>query len=78
MKVKCISTKSGFHQRLERGKWYDAEEYESRGDGNKDNYIIRGLGNKQHKLDMDYGVYDKSLFITLEEHRDKKINKILN
>jgi len=77
IKVKCISNNSGFHQRLERGKWYEVEEYCSIS-GNTDKYIVHGLGNKEHHLDADYGVYDKSLFLTLEECRDRKINKILN
>ena len=73
IKVQCISNKCGYHQRLERGKWYDAEEYQS----GSVSYIIRGLGKKEHPLEQDYGVYDKSLFRTLDEKREHRLNKIL-
>ena len=77
VKVQCISTKYGFHERLEIGKWYEAEVYTSRRTGLVEDYIIHGLGKKEHPLDADSGVYDKSLFITVEEYRDRKISKIL-
>jgi hypothetical protein len=77
IKVQCISTNSGFHARLEVGKWYDVEEYESRKDANKYSYIIHGLGKKEHPLDADYGLYDKSLFRTLQDKRDSQLDKIL-
>lgn len=88
IRVQCISNNSGFHERLEVGEWYDAEEYESRKDANKYlaaqrygnnkySYIIHGLGKKEHPLDADYGVYDKSLFITLQDKRDSQLDKIL-
>ena len=77
IKVQCISTielpDSGFHDRLEIGMWYDAEEW----DGNKNSYIIHGLGKKEHPLDADYGLYDKSLFRTLQDKRDSLLDKIL-
>lgn len=86
IRVQCISNNSGFHERLEVGEWYDAEEYESRKDANKyralqhthrPSYIIHGLGKKEHPLDADYGVYDKSLFRTLQDKRESQLNKIL-
>ena len=85
IRVQCISNNSGFHERLEVGEWYDAEEYESRKDANKYrsakilnySYIIHGLGKKEHPLDADYGVYDKSLFRTLQDKRESQLNKIL-
>ena len=73
IKVQCISTNSGFHARLEVGKWYNAEEYPSGFPYN----IIYGLGKKEHPLDADYGLYDKSLFRTLQDKRDSQLNKIL-
>ena len=76
MKVQCISNNSGFHERLEIGMWYDAEEYESRRDGNKKSYIIHGLGKKENPLDADYGLYDKSLFRTLQDKREQQLNKL--
>lgn len=75
IKVQCISTKCGYHEMLERGKWYEAELYTSRSDGNV-HYIIYGLGNKTHPLDSDYGVYEKSLFRTIDEKRDTVLNKL--
>ena len=73
IKVQCISTNSGFHERLEVGNWYNAEEYPS----GFPYYIIYGLGKKEHPLDDDYGLYDKSLFRTLQDKRDSQLDKIL-
>ncbi len=75
MKVQCISNNSEFHQRLEIGKWYRVEEFNSRS-GRTDQYIVYGLGKKEHFLDTPYGVYDKSLFITVEEKRNKKLGEL--
>jgi hypothetical protein len=72
MKVQCISNNSGFHQRLEIGKWYQVEESAFLDDsGNTVYYIVQGLGKND-----EYGVYDKSLFITVEEVRNKKLGQL--
>jgi len=67
-KVQCISTKSGFYEHLKLGSWYEAKEYQL----NKNMIII-----EHHHLNK-YGVYDKSLFRTVGERRDNKLDKILD
>lgn len=68
IKVQCISTNSGFYKKIQLGKWYEAEEYLR-------SYIIYGIP-KLHSLDNDYGLFDKSLFRTIDEKRDLKLNKL--
>lgn len=75
-KVQCISNNSGFYQRLEIGRWYEAELYTSRSTGRSDQYIIYDLGNKEHPLDIESGVFDMSLFVTVEQKRDNTLNKL--
>lgn len=76
VRVQCISNKSGFHERLEIGKWYEAEEYYNRRNGLVEDYIIYGLGKITHPLDSESGVYEKSLFRTVDERRDDRLNKL--
>jgi len=70
IKVQCISTNSGYHSDLRRGKWYDAKQRID-----SDLYFIYydGTGN----VSDNFGVYDKNLFRTLDEKREFRLNKIL-
>jgi hypothetical protein len=68
IKVQCISTKCGLHKDLKIGQWYnviDREDYYQI----EDKSII-GYNN--------YNTYEKSLFRTIDQRRDNKLNKILN
>jgi hypothetical protein len=84
IKVQCISNRSGFHQKLNIGEWYDVEEYIS-SDGKSDTYIVNKLSAGKPKSDVPisvfhmtlFGLYDKSLFRTLQDKRDSQLNKIL-
>lgn len=72
IKVQCISTNSGFHTRLKRGKWYDAEIcYKDKDTLLTDLYLIY-----QSQNDIYPELYDKKLFRTLSEKRDFKLNKL--
>ena len=66
IKVQCISTKCGLHKDLEIGQWYDVIDYEKY-------YII-----EDKSVIGQYNSYDKSLFRTIDQRRDNKLNKILN
>ena len=84
IKVQCISNRSGFHQKLNIGEWYDVEEYIS-SDGKSDTYIVNKLSAGKPKSDATisafhmalFGLYDKSLFMTLQDKRDSLLDKIL-
>ena len=84
IKVQCISNRSGFHQKLNVGEWDNVDEYLS-SDGKSDTYIVNKLSAGKPKSDatiskfhMDlFGLYDKSLFITLQDKRDSQLDKIL-
>ena len=84
IKVQCISNRSGFHQQLNVGEWYDVEEYIS-SDGKSDTYIVNKLSAGKPKSDVPisvfhmalFGLYDKSLFRTLQDKRDSLLDKIL-
>jgi hypothetical protein len=69
IKVQCISTKCGLHKDLKLGQWYDAIES---GDYFRieDKSIIGYYSN--------YNSYEKSLFRTIDERRDSKLNKLFN
>ena len=70
IKVQCISTKCGLYKDLKIGQWYDVIE-----DG--DYFRIKGdsiVGSRY----SNYYRYEKSLFRTIDERRDHKVNKILN
>jgi len=71
IKVQCISTKCGLYTDLKIGQWYDVTES---GDYYKieDNSVI-GAGYYGN-----YRTYEKSLFRTLDERRDSKLNKLFN
>jgi len=64
IKVQSISNRSGYHTDLKLGQWYDAEE---RGMYYK---IYWGSG------DSDYAVYDRELFVSMEEKRELALEKI--
>ena len=84
IKVQCISNRSGFHQKLNIGEGYDVEEYIS-SDGKSDTYIVNKLSAGKPKSDVPisvfhmalFGLYDKSLFRTLQDKRDSLLDKIL-
>lgn len=80
IKVQCISNNMGFYERLEIGKWYNVETFDIENDRgfSEDEYIVYGLGKKEHPLDSDSGVYNKKLFRTLDEKREFILNNILN
>ena len=69
VKVQCISTKCGLHKDLKIGQWYDAIEG---GDYFRieDKSIIGYYSN--------YNSYENSLFRTIDERRDSKLNKLFN
>lgn len=67
IKVQCISTNSGLHTRLKRGKWYDAEISPIF----TCSYLIY-----QSQNDIYPELYDKKLFRTLSEKRDFKLNEL--
>ena len=68
IKVQCISTKCGLHKDLKIGQWYnviDREDYYQI----EDKSII-GYNN--------YNTYEKSLFRTIDQRRDSKLNKLFD
>jgi hypothetical protein len=65
IRAQCISTNSGFHSSLERGRWYDVEEY------NTNLYLV------YYPFISESYLYEKKLFRTLDEKRDYRLNKIL-
>jgi hypothetical protein len=68
IKVQCISTKCGLHKDLKIGEWYDVIDV---GDYYQiEDKSIIGYNN--------YNTYEKSLFRTIDQRRDNKLNKILN
>lgn len=71
IRVKCISNGGGLHERLEPGKWYSADAYEPV------QYVVHGLGKKEHPLDSDSGVYARALFVTEQEHRESQLARII-
>jgi len=69
MKVQCISTKCGYYTDLKIGKWYDVVE----------NEIPMPKDEWRIKFDGQYPSlhsYDKSLFRTVSERRDKKLKDL--
>lgn len=70
IKVQCISTKCGLYKDLKLGQWYDVIE-----DGDYFRIEDSSVIGKSYS---NYHTYDKSLFRTLNERRDLKLNKILN
>jgi hypothetical protein len=70
IKVQCISTKCGLYKDLKLGQWYDVIDV---GDYFKieDNSVIGSPYS-------NYNSYKKSLFRTIDQRRDSKLNKILN
>jgi hypothetical protein len=69
IKVQCISTKCGLYKDLKIGQWYDVIES---GDYFRieDKSIIGYYSN--------YNSYEKSLFRTIDQRRDSKLNKLFN
>jgi hypothetical protein len=77
-KVQCISTKSGFHEHLKLGAWYEAKEHNGRFSLCKNMIIIEHHYLNKHGVYVTTeGIYDKSLFRTVSERRDNKLDKIL-
>jgi len=71
MKVQCISTKCGYYTDLKLGKWYDVVENEIP--------IFLYFFEWRIKFDGQYPSlhsYDKSLFRTVSERRDKKLKDL--
>jgi hypothetical protein len=68
IKVQCISTKCGLHKDLKIGEWYDVIDRE-------DYYQIEDKSIIGYN---NYNTYEKSLFRTIDQRRDNKLNKILN
>lgn len=83
MKVQCISTKCGFHKELKIGRWYEVSEvaFSARGcESNRWYRIIDDDDLKKYGVNngfLGFSVYEKSLFRTLDESRESKLNKIL-
>ena len=76
IRVKCISNDNGRHERLEPGKWYHARIYEYSWEFRPE-YVVHGLGKKEHPLDSDSGVYARALFVTEQEHRESQLARII-
>ena len=68
IKVQCISTKYGLYKDLKIGQWYDVIDRE-------DYYQIEDKSIIGYN---NYNTYEKSLFRTIDQRRDNKLNKILN
>ena len=70
IKVQCISTKCGLYKDLKLGQWYDVIDV---GDYFKieDNSVIGSPYSNYHN-------YKKSLFRTIDQRRDNKLNKLFN
>jgi hypothetical protein len=69
MKVQCISTKCGYYTDLKLGKWYEVVVTDI--PMPKDEWRI--------KFDVQYPYlhsYDKSLFRTVSDRRDKKLKDL--
>ena len=66
--IQCKTTKCGYHKNLKLGKWYFAR-YDKDLYGQYYYFIIdeSGVENK----------YDKSLFFTVADRREIRLNKIL-
>jgi len=69
IKVQCISTKCGLYKDLKIGQWYDVIDRE-------DYYQIEDKSIIGYYI--NYNSYEKSLFRTIDQRRDNKLNKILN
>ena len=64
IKVQSISNRSGYHTDLKLGQWYDAEECGM--------YYKIYWGSDA----SDYAVYDRELFVSIEEKRERALQKI--
>ena len=62
IKVQCISTKCGLYKDLKIGQWYDVIE----------------SGDYFRIEDNSVITYEKSLFRTIDQRRDNKLNKLFN
>jgi hypothetical protein len=71
IKVQCISTKCGLYKDLKIGQWYDVIDV---GDyfRIKDNSIFGSAFPSKPKT------YEKSLFRTIDQRRDSKLNKLFD
>ena len=83
-KVQCISTKSGFYKNLKLGEWYEPKEHKPgtrnffKSSKYKDMIVIEHhILNKHGVYVTSEGIYDKSLFRTVSERRNDKLDKIL-
>lgn len=70
IRVQCVSNASGYHSDLNTGEWYDAEEWFFASGENRYYMIFWGRGAS------DYAVYDRELFISIEEKRELALRKI--
>jgi hypothetical protein len=78
MKVQCIKNKSGFYKHIKIGEWYETESRTWDDADITDKVVIKHLfKNENGVYAVTLGVYDKSMFRTLEEKRDIKLRKIL-
>lgn len=65
MEIQCISTKCGLFKDLKIGQWYDAFEYDD---------VTWGI--QYGKGFWDFNAYNKILFRTISDRRDKRLEKI--
>lgn len=65
IKVQCVSTKCGYYDELSLGKWYEAVMFDDK------EYFMPN----QPKVWKRY-CYEKSLFRTVSERRNMKLNKL--
>ena len=70
-RVQCVSntSSSGYHRDLNPGEWYDAEEWFF---SSEIRYYMIYWGNGA----SDYAVYDRELFVSIEEKRELALQKI--
>jgi hypothetical protein len=73
MKVQCISTKCGYYTDLKLGKWYEVVVTDI--PMPKDEWRIKFDG-PYLQLTSYLHSYDKSLFRTVSERRDKKLKEL--
>lgn len=76
MKVQCISTKCGYYTDLKLGKWYEVVVTDIKF---KSKTYSMSKNEWRIKFDGPYPYihsYDKSLFRTVSERRDKKLKDL--
>ena len=71
IKVQCISTKCGLYKELKLGQWYDVIDV-------GDYFKIEDNNTSGSNFFSNYYTYEKSLFRTIDQRRDNKLNKLFD